>query len=89
MSEVAREPDADDARVGRGRLDDQLERPVRASVVDEDDLVRAARQVVEHCREPPGELGEHLFLVVDGDRNRETRGSGKSLRPPFEVDHAP
>ena len=61
---------ADDARVGRSCLDDQVERPVRAPVVDEDHLVRAAREGVEHRDEPPNELGEHLLLVVDGDRDR-------------------
>ena len=70
VSEVARQPDSDDARVGRGCLDDQVERPVGAPVVDEDHLVRAAREGVEHRHEPPNELGEHRLLVVDGDRDR-------------------
>ena len=71
MAEVAGQTDTDDTIVGRGRLQNQLKGPVGASVVDEHHLVRSSRKVVEHRREATHEFGNHRFLVVKRDRDRD------------------
>jgi hypothetical protein len=72
VSEVPRQANADEARVGCRGLEDQLPGLVRAAVVHEHDLVGAAGELVEDGRDAANELGEDLVLIVNRDRNRES-----------------
>jgi hypothetical protein len=73
VPEVPRQPNAHDARVAGTRRDDEVERPIGTAVVNEDDLVRPAAHAVQYRSQPADELGQHRFLVVDGDRDRDAR----------------
>ena len=84
VAEVPGEGQADDAGVGSGGGGDQLEGGVRAAVVDEDDLVGAAGEPVEHGRETPEELGKDFFLVEERDRHRDARLRRHCFRPPLK-----
>ena len=64
MAEVARERDKADGRIARGERADRRKRTVGRAVVDEDQLVVAAR---ERSRRAPVELLERRGLVQDRD----------------------
>ena len=71
MTEVSRQAHPDDAGIRGRRRGHELEGSIGAAVVHEHDLVRSARQVVEHLREALEKLREDRFLVVEGDRDRD------------------
>ena len=84
VAEIARKGDDDDPGVvGRGR-GEQLERPVRAPVVDEDHLVRAPGQPVEDRPQPAQQLGDGLALVEERDRGGDSRLRVHALRLPLK-----
>ena len=69
LAEVPPEPDDADPRVARPEALQGLERAVRASVIDEDDLVGPPESGADPA-ELLIELGEALLLVEDGDDQR-------------------
>jgi hypothetical protein len=71
VAEVARQRDDDEPRVAARRRLEQLERVIGAAVVHEDDLVRAARDRIEHGAEASQQLGDARRLVVERDRDGE------------------
>ena len=73
MAEVARQRDRDDARIGGGGRGQHLERPIRAAVVDEHQLVRPAGDVVQHPTQTSEQFRQHQLLVEHRDRDRQAR----------------
>jgi len=73
LAEVAGEPDGSHAGVGGVQALQQREALVPGTVVDEDELVRAA-EPVERLGGAPVELVEGALLVQDRDDDREVGG---------------
>src|SRR5882724_1113236 len=78
VTEVARERHHDEPRLAGGRAKQRLARAIPAPVVDHNDLVRAARDSVQHGGQAPEQLRNQLDLVVDrhgyGKTERAHRG---------------
>ena len=59
-------------RVPVGGVLKNPQRSITAAIVDDQQFVRAARRLVEHREHTAQQLGKHLLLVVNRDRNGHT-----------------
>src|SRR6266545_4663648 len=74
MAEVPRQGHNQEARIMAGSLAQDFHRVVGATVVDENDLVRTSRHIVEHGSGATQQLRDNSFLVIDGNGQRYARG---------------
>ena len=71
MAEIARQGDEPDPLITAGGLGKQAARPVGAAVVDKDDFMRPAWQLVQHAHQARHQFRNDFLFVVHGDAYRE------------------